>query len=123
MNTSLSWIKQYVPDLDVTPQEYCDGMTLSGTKVENYKKLDADLDKIVVKADARKNAENGNALRPDQMVSYSPENEQDKVKPEQMYENGTRVRLYDETGVFFGVYRYDAKKRVFLTETFLFRKE
>lgn len=48
MNTSLSWIKQYVPDLDVTPQEYCDGMTLSGTKVENYKKLNADLNKIVV---------------------------------------------------------------------------
>ena len=48
MNTSLSWIKRYVPDLDVTPQEYCDGMTLSGTKVENYRKLDADLDKIVV---------------------------------------------------------------------------
>ena len=48
MNTSLSWIKQYVPDLDVTPQEYCDGMTLSGTKVENYTCLDADLDKIVV---------------------------------------------------------------------------
>ena len=48
MNTSLSWIKQYVPDLDVTPQEYCDGMTLSGTKVENFRRLDADLDKIVV---------------------------------------------------------------------------
>ncbi len=48
MNTSLSWIKRYVPDLDVTPQEYCDGMTLSGTKVENHRKLDADLEKIVV---------------------------------------------------------------------------
>jgi len=48
MNTSLSWIKHYVPDLDVTPQEYCDGMTLSGTKVENYTALDAGLDKIVV---------------------------------------------------------------------------
>ena len=35
MNTSMSWIKMYVPDLDVTPQEYMDGMTLSGTKVEN----------------------------------------------------------------------------------------
>lgn len=48
MNTSLSWIRKYVPDLDVTAQEYCDAMTLSGTKVENYKLLDADLDKIVV---------------------------------------------------------------------------
>ena len=48
MNTSLSWIKAYVPDLDVTAQEYTDAMTLSGTKVEGFEKLDADLDKIVV---------------------------------------------------------------------------
>ncbi len=48
MNTSLSWIKAYVPDLDVTPREYMDGMTLSGTKVEFFENLDADLDKIVV---------------------------------------------------------------------------
>lgn len=48
MNTSLSWIKMYVPELDVTAQEYTDAMTLSGTKVEGYEKLDADLDKIVI---------------------------------------------------------------------------
>lgn len=48
MNTSLSWIRAYVPDLDVTAQEYTDAMTLSGTKVEGYEELDADLDKIVV---------------------------------------------------------------------------
>lgn len=48
MNTSLSWIKAYVPDLDVTEQEYTDAMTLSGTKVEGYDKMDADLDRIVV---------------------------------------------------------------------------
>ena len=48
MNTSLSWIKAYVPDLEVTAQEYADAMTLSGTKVEGYEKMDADLDKIVI---------------------------------------------------------------------------
>ncbi|BCZ26524.1 phenylalanine--tRNA ligase beta subunit [Claveliimonas bilis] len=48
MNTSLSWIKAYVPDLDVTAQEYTDAMTLSGTKVEGYEIMDADLDKIVI---------------------------------------------------------------------------
>ena len=26
MNTSLSWLKAYVPDLDVTAQEYTDAM-------------------------------------------------------------------------------------------------
>ena len=48
MNTSLSWIKTYVPDLDVTAQEYTDAMTLTGTKVEGSTELDADLDKIVI---------------------------------------------------------------------------
>ena len=48
MQTSLSWIKKYVPDLKATDQEYVDAMTLSGTKAEGYERLDADLDKIVV---------------------------------------------------------------------------
>ena len=48
MNTSLSWVKAYVPDLDVTAQEYTDAMTLSGTKVEGFEELDADLEKIVI---------------------------------------------------------------------------
>ena len=48
MNTALSWIKAYVPDLDCSAQEYTDAMTLTGTKVEGFECLDADLDKIVV---------------------------------------------------------------------------
>ena len=40
MNTSLSWIKAYVPGLDVTAQEYTDAMTLTGTKVETFEKLE-----------------------------------------------------------------------------------
>ena len=48
MNTALSWIKAYVPELECTDQEYCDAMTLSGTKVEGFEKLDKNLDKIVV---------------------------------------------------------------------------
>lgn len=48
MNTALSWIKAYVPDLSCTDQEYCDAMTLSGTKVEGFEKLDKNLEKIVV---------------------------------------------------------------------------
>ncbi len=48
MNTSLSWIKAYVPDLDCTAQEYTDAMTLSGSKVEGYELLDKNLEKIVV---------------------------------------------------------------------------
>ena len=48
MNTSLSWIKAYVPDLDVTAQEYTDAMTLTGTKVEGFERLDKNIEKIVV---------------------------------------------------------------------------
>lgn len=48
MNAALSWIKAYVPDLTCTDQEYCDAMTMSGTKVEGYERLDKNLDKIVV---------------------------------------------------------------------------
>ncbi len=48
MNTALSWIKAYVPELECTDQEYCDAMTLSGTKVEGFERLDKNLEKIVV---------------------------------------------------------------------------
>lgn len=48
MNTPLSWIKVYVPELDCTDRAYCDAMTLSGTKAEGYERLDKNLEKIVV---------------------------------------------------------------------------
>lgn len=48
MNTSLNWLKAYVPDLDCTDQEFMDRMTMTGTKTEGYKRLDKNLEKIVV---------------------------------------------------------------------------
>jgi phenylalanyl-tRNA synthetase beta chain len=48
MNTPISWIKAYVPDLDVDAQEFVDAMTLSGSHVESYEKKDKNLEKIVV---------------------------------------------------------------------------
>ena len=48
MKTALSWIKAYVPGLEVTPQEYTDAMTLTGTKVEGCERLDKNLEKIVI---------------------------------------------------------------------------
>jgi len=48
MNTPLSWIKAYVPELSCTPQEYTDAMTLSGSKVEGYEELDKNLENIIV---------------------------------------------------------------------------
>lgn len=48
MNTPISWIKAYVPDLDVEINEFVDAMTLSGSHVEGYEKKDKNLEKIVV---------------------------------------------------------------------------
>lgn len=48
MNTPLSWIKAYVPDLECEPKEYMEKVTLTGTKVESYEKFDENLEKIVV---------------------------------------------------------------------------
>jgi len=48
MNTALSWIKAYVPELECTDQEYTDAMTLSGTKVEGFERLDKNLKDIIV---------------------------------------------------------------------------
>ena len=48
MKTSLKWIKDLVPGLEVSPQTFADAMTLSGSKVEYYDCMDADLDRIVV---------------------------------------------------------------------------
>lgn len=48
MNTSLKWIKDLVPGLTCTPQEYMDAMTLSGSKVEGYENMDQNLEKIVI---------------------------------------------------------------------------
>ena len=48
MNTALSWIKAYVPDLDVDYQAFRDAMTLSGTKVEGFTVFDKDLENIVI---------------------------------------------------------------------------
>jgi len=48
MNTSLKWIKDLVPGITCTPQEYMDAMTLSGSKVEGCEDMDKDLEKIVI---------------------------------------------------------------------------
>ncbi len=48
MDTPLSWIKAFVPELECTDREYMDAMTLSGTKVEGFRRLDKNLEKIVV---------------------------------------------------------------------------
>ena len=76
MNTPLSWIRAYVPDLDVTEQEYMDAMTMSGTKVEGYEKFDADLANIIVgkiqKIDKHPDADRPDPARKDRPRGLRP---------------------------------------------------
>ena len=48
MNTPMSWLKVYVPDLKAPVEEFVDAITLSGSHVEGYEKKDKNLERIVV---------------------------------------------------------------------------
>jgi len=57
MNTPISWIKAYVPELDVDINEFVDRMTLSGSHVECFEKKDKNLEKTVMNAKLSENAD------------------------------------------------------------------
>ena len=48
MKASQKFLKYYVKDLDVSGKEFAEAITLTGTKIETYEKLDKNLEKIVV---------------------------------------------------------------------------
>lgn len=52
MNTSIKFLKQYIPDLKVDNEEqdrdFAEKLTISGTKVETYKRLNKNMSNIVV---------------------------------------------------------------------------
>ena len=48
MKASHKFLKYYVKDLDVSGKEFAEAITLTGTKIETYEKLDKNLEKIVV---------------------------------------------------------------------------
>ncbi len=47
MEVSLNWLKDYV-NVPENIKTFCDGMTMSGTKVEGYKVLGSDIENVVV---------------------------------------------------------------------------
>ena len=47
MKLPLKWLKDYT-DIKVSPKEYADALTMSGSKVEGYEKLGEEIDKVVV---------------------------------------------------------------------------
>ncbi len=46
MNLPMSWLNDYM-DIDVTPKEYSDKMTMSGSKVEGYEDMGAEVENVV----------------------------------------------------------------------------
>ena len=47
MKISVSWLKQYV-DIDVTPQELCDKMTMAGFEIEEMQDLSQSMKIVAV---------------------------------------------------------------------------
>lgn len=48
MITPLNWIKKFVPDLNVSDENFANKMTIFGTKVETYRKLNDRFNNVVV---------------------------------------------------------------------------
>ncbi|MBR5774018.1 MAG: hypothetical protein IKY44_04115 [Clostridia bacterium] len=62
MNLSMKWLADYC-DIDVSAKEFCDAMTLSGSKVEGFEQEGAELRRIVVgKVEEIKRHENSDHL-------------------------------------------------------------
>ena len=47
MNLSMKWLADYTDVSDITIKEYCDRMTMSGSKVEGYEELGADISGVI----------------------------------------------------------------------------
>ena len=47
MDLSLRWLSDYV-DTGVTPKQFCDAMTMSGSKVEGYEVEGTEIENVVV---------------------------------------------------------------------------
>ncbi len=48
MNLSLNWLNEYVDVKDIDVKEYCDALTMSGSKVEGFEALDEKVKNVVV---------------------------------------------------------------------------
>ena len=48
MNLPMSWLSDYTDISGVSPKEYADKMTMSGSKVEGVQSLGKDIENVVV---------------------------------------------------------------------------
>ena len=91
-------------------------------RIQSSEQLFRDLDALRIDDTWRVQIENGNSFKPEQILSESPEQEQDITDPDKMYADGERVRVYGQDGTFFGIYRFNAKTLSFQVEKFFFER-
>ncbi|MCR5100990.1 MAG: tRNA pseudouridine(55) synthase TruB [Butyrivibrio sp.] len=81
------------------------------------------LDIVHIKDDYRKLLENGNSFKLSNIADVQPEDEQDVIEEDKLYQDGTMVRVYSEDEVFFGIYKFDERTGSFRTYKFFFEKD
>ena len=96
-----------------------------GTLMDNIQSPEfifRDLDKVHVKDSARVLLENGNSFRKDNIINEDPDGVNDTEYLEEMLEDGNMIRVYAEDETFFGIYKYDARTKMFKVDKFFFEK-
>ena len=48
MKLPIEWLSEFVDTSDIDIKDFCDGMTMSGSKVEGYETLDAEIENVVL---------------------------------------------------------------------------
>ncbi len=91
--------------------------------IASTESLFRDLDYCIVNEKHRRLLENGNGFKPEDIVSEAPEDENDFVEPDALYEDGVRVRAYSEDKTFFGIYKFDGRTGMFRVEKFFYTGE
>ncbi|WP_035779218.1 tRNA pseudouridine(55) synthase TruB [Butyrivibrio sp. MC2013] len=82
-----------------------------------------DLDVVHIREGARKGLLNGNPFKIRDIADEEPLNAGDHTDKADMYEDGSRVRVYDDLGDFVGIYRYNSKTGNFRVDKFLYNSK
>ena len=81
-----------------------------------------DLDCIHVTDSSRGLLENGNSFRLGNVLNEDPEGVNDKTYAKEMFKDGNAFRVYSEDDTFFGIYKYNARTKLFNVDKFFFEK-
>jgi tRNA pseudouridine55 synthase len=82
-----------------------------------------DLDRLHVKDRSRTLLENGNSFRKDAIVDENPQGVNDVEYEKEMFADGNMFRVYSEDETFFGIYKYNARTKLFNVDKFFYEKD